>query len=228
VSSFSGEHYTVLPLIIALSRNLESLPYKDDSEQLTELKLILFLLTEKVDTEKKQFVTELIVSNIRFLDVVARFVQWLSDEQTAVTWGLQRLLRLDEIKALVFKRFKNEYVDKPADVFALTNNPVYILYQIGTYSVESCSVINDYVFGLLSRTPKYIGQLIGSFLIEFTGPGPGGFQMEALQQVYDVPRLLDLAEKAGADAVENDKQQRAVDIFVGLAKDRATKSQGVT
>jgi len=76
------------------------------------------------------------------------------------------------------------------------------------------------VSDLLEKEPTYIGKLIDGFLIEFPGGhGPSGFQMEQLKSVYDTSRLADLATQAGEKAWSNDKQKRAVEIFVNSVKE---------
>lgn len=215
--------------MLALSRHVKSVPpNSDNSEQNTELKLILFLLSERTEDSEKQSATELVVNNIHSLDVAVRFVQWLSDSQVAVTWTLQRSLNLDHIRKLILGRFKKAYVGGNIDIFNASSNALFILYQVGSYDAESRQVVNTYVMDLLGKHPKYIGKLIDGFLIEFPGPGPNGFQWDNLIRVYDVQGLIELVEAAGDKAIETEKQKRAIEAFLQRAKSSQSQDDAST
>ncbi len=219
----------VCPLLLALSRHVKSVPpNSDNSEQNTELKLILFLLSERTEDSEKQSATELVVNNIHSLDVAVRFVQWLSDSQVAVTWTLQRSLNLDHIRKLILGRFKKAYVGGNIDIFNASSNALFILYQVGSYDAESRQVVNTYVMDLLGKHPKYIGKLIDGFLIEFPGPGPNGFQWDNVIRVYDVQGLIELVEAAGDKAIETEKQKRAIEAFLQRAKSSQSQDDAST
>jgi predicted KAP-like P-loop ATPase len=206
----------VKPLLGALSRHVESIALDgDSSEQSTQLKLIIFLLSERVVDAEKQAVAESIITDIRFIDVAVRFIHWMSDNQVAVTWGLQRVVKIVRMQELVVERFSREFVDTGTDIFVANNNPLYVLFQVGSYESESRKTVNIYVSQLLEKEPKYIGKLIDAFLIEFPGShGPNGFQMDLLRSVYDTSRLAELAIQAGENAWSNEKQKRAIDLFL--------------
>jgi hypothetical protein len=217
ISIFLGriDNAVIEPLLKALSLHLESVPLDgDSSEQTVQLKLIIFLLSERVADKEKQSATEIIIKNICFIDIDVRFVMWLSDEQEAVTWGIQRFVNIAQIKKAVFGRFVAEFARAGKDIFVSNENPLFVLYQVGTYDAESQQVINSYVMSLLEAEPKYIGKLIDGFLLEFPGGGPNGFQMDRLKSVYEPLRLADLAMQAGDRAWINDKQKRAVEMFL--------------
>lgn len=225
ISIFLGrvDNAVVEPLLRALSLHLESVPLDgDSSQQAVQLKLVIFLLSERVADKEKQTATDTIIKDIRFIDIDVRFVQWLSDEQEAVTWGIQRFVNIGKIKNLVFDRFVAEFIRAREDIFVSNGNALFVLYQIGTYGAEPQQAINGYVMNLLEKEPKYIGKLIVGFLIEFPGDGPNGFQMEGLKSVYDSSRLADLARQAGGGAWSNDKEKRAIEMF--LREDGAEKS----
>jgi predicted KAP-like P-loop ATPase len=204
------------PLLKALSLHLDSVPLDgDNSQQSAQLKLIIFLLSERVAGGEKQGATETTIKNIRFIDVAVRLVQWLSDEQEAVTWGLQRFLDIARIKKAVFGRFVAEFVRTGKDIFVTNENPLFVLYQIGSYDAESRQTINNYVSDLLGRESKYIGKLIDAFLIEIPDYPGNGFQMDRLKAVYKTSNLTRLALQAGDRAWANEKQKRAVEMFLG-------------
>jgi predicted KAP-like P-loop ATPase len=214
------DNSVVKPLLRALSRHLESVRLDgDESEQTTQLRLIIFLLSERVIDEEKQASAETIIMGIRFIDVAVRFVLWLGDEQVEVTWGLRRVLDMVRLRKLVVDRFSEEFVGTEIDIFVANNNPLFVLYQIGTYNSESREIVNTYVSYLLAKKSKYVGKLIDGFLIEFPGDhGPNGFQMEQLRSVYDISRLAELAIQAGQKAWGNEKQKRAIEIFLRLVE----------
>jgi hypothetical protein len=69
---------------------------------------------------------------------------------------------------------------------------------------------------LLEKEPRYIGKLVGGFLIEYGGGGPHGFQLDQLKSVYDTKRLAELANQAGQNAWGDDKERRAIEEFLRL------------
>jgi KAP family P-loop domain len=217
----------VIPLLKAISRNLDSVPLGgDESEQSAQLRLILFLLSDRVADVDKQAATEDVVNRICSIDVAVRFVTWLCDSQAAVTWGLQRSLEISRIKNLVQERFSKEFVNVGKDVFLENANPLFVLYQIGTYNPESAGMINIYTMAMLEKKPNYIGKLIDAFFFDpLDGHGPRGFQFDNLKAVYDSSRLAELTKEAGEKAWASEKQRRAIDSFLRLMEGRETEGE---
>jgi hypothetical protein len=108
-----------------------------------------------------------------------------------------------------------EFVRTGKDIFVTNENPLFVLYQIGSYDAESRQTINNYVSDLLGRESKYIGKLIDAFLIEIPDYPGNGFQMDRLKAVYKTSNLTRLALQAGDRAWANEKQKRAVEMFLG-------------
>ena len=72
--------------------------------------------------------------------------------------------------------------------------------------------------------PNRIGALIDGFLIEYPG-GPNSFNFDQLKAVYDTKRLVELS-RAGENAWTNEKQKRAVDMFLNRVKQESGESSG--
>lgn len=115
-------------------------------------------------------------------------------------------------------RFRDEFINKHEDVFAVNRLPLYVLYQIGTYGDEAAQMISAYVFELLERKSEYIGALIDGFLIEWPDRMSSSFNLDQLKPVYDVKRLRELISRAGRNAWTNEKQKRAIDLFLERTK----------
>jgi hypothetical protein len=208
----------VRPLLVALTRNIESVPMEGDrSRHNAQFRLILFLLNERVPEDKKQAAAEAVVRDVPPIDVAVRVANALNSDESAVTWGLRRSLNVPKIMKIVQQRFENEFVASGVDVFEESSLPQYVLYQIGTLGPESAKMINLYAMELLEREPKYIGKLIDGFLIEFPGGGPNNFNFEQLKSVYDINRLAALARENQEKAWTSDKEKRAVETFLRLA-----------
>ena len=214
-----------LPLIRSVCRHIESVVLDGDSSgQTAQLRLIFWLVAEKVPEGERQGSAEAIARDIRFIDVAVKFVQLLTDDQSAIAWGLRRSLEISGVKNVLKSRFATEFVEAGQDIFKASNNPLFVLYQIGVYDDQAAQAVSNYVLSLLEKDQSYIGTLIGGFLVEFPGKhGPNGFQIDNLRRVYDAVRLLDLVKRAGEKAWKDDKQKRAVETFVGLMERAGSK-----
>jgi len=75
----------------------------------------------------------------------------------------------------------------------------------------------------LEKRFEYIGLLIDGFLVEYPG-GPTTFNFEELKAIYDTKRLEELISRAGQNAWTNEKQKRAVDMFLHRLKQESKGS----
>jgi predicted KAP-like P-loop ATPase len=208
----------IMPLLKAISRGIESVPIEGDrSEQDARLRLILFLLNDRVSAEEKQATTEAVIRDIHAIDVAVRVVNALASDESAVTWELRRSLDLSLIQKIVQERFAKEFVDTDVNIFGANSLAQYVLYQVGTYNAESAQMVNGYAMALLEREPKYIGKFIDGFLVEFPG-GPHSFNFDQLKLVYDANHLAELARRAGGSAWTNEKEKRAIETFLRLVE----------
>jgi hypothetical protein len=207
----------VNPLLEALARETRPIsPDQDRSEQDSAFRLILFLLDRKIEDSKKQTAFYSVLHNVGALEVGIRLVGALDQGKSEVVWSLRQTVDVAEAKQILVERFRRDYVDKGTNIFETNCQWGYVLFQIGSYSAETASMINAYVFSLLGTHSSYIGRLIDGFYLEILGDGPSGFQLKELKRVYDAERLADLARESGQGAIENPKQGRAVEAFQKL------------
>jgi ABC-type branched-subunit amino acid transport system ATPase component len=216
------EESLVKPLLRGLSLNLKSVPFDGDrSEQNAQMTLIISILNVKVARADEQATVETILEDIKSIDVAVRFMDALTNDRVVPTWGLRQVLDIVRIRELIRERFEREFLETEADIFEINSLPLSVLYQIGAYDADSKGTINAYAMALFERKPAYIGKVIDSFLIEYPG-APQSFQFEQLKSVYDVQRLAEIVKRAGEHAWNNDREKRAIDMFLSRLEDPGT------
>jgi hypothetical protein len=206
----------IIPLLRAVTLSVKAVGLEEDrSEQNAYFKLILFLLDERVPDAEKKVNAESVLRDSP-ISVAVRFVVSLAESQSTVMWNLRRSVDISQLRAIVSERFREDFVSPEVDIFAVDKQPLFILYQVGAFGADSAQMINKYVMALLEKEPRYIGKLVGGFLIEYGGGGPHGFQLDQLKSVYDTKRLAELANQAGQNAWGDDKERRAIEEFLRL------------
>jgi KAP family P-loop domain len=207
----------VTTLFRAVVRRMISVPLDQGStEQTAQIKFFLYLLDERIPASEKQSEAEWAVSSVEGIDVAVRMLVPILQDQSSVNWHLRTTLKIEPLTAIILNRFVRDFVEPRRDVFE-SNNPAYVLFQIGSYGADAAKVVNDYLFDLFAEKPQYVGRLISGFSMPIDEQ-TNSFNFEHLKSVYDVKRWVTFIEEHGPEVWSNSKEERAVQTFLKFCK----------
>ena len=156
------------------------------------------------------------LQEVKPIDIAIRVANALAESSTGTIRQLQNNVKLPEVRQLIVSRFRKEYVEPKLDIFETNRRPTYVLYQLGTYDADTAKMVNEYTLSICSNNPRHIGELLLSFVMQFPTEELS-LQFDQLKTVFDVQALAELAHRVGDHAWSNEKEKRAVEIFLEAA-----------
>lgn len=201
---------TVGPLLSYLASNIQILsPDGDRPVHDGVIKLVLFLLNDRVKDGEKQLLVEQALRETPALDFGVDIIRFIAGSQTGELYALQQATDQVAAKQVVSERLRKEVIEAGVDLFNTSSRPGYVLFQVGTWSDESKRMVDEYALQLCTQNPSHIGKLVVGFFIDFDDNVI--FNFNNLKQVYDSRALAALARVAGKSAWSDDKERRAVE-----------------
>lgn len=185
--------------------------------------LILHLIDQIIAKNKIQSTVSEIIKETESLELAVSIIQSCSNEGHGSFYNIYENINIDDLRKALSHKLANYFIDGKKDIFldqSENRTYNYILYRWGIGSREDRQTVNDYVFSLIDKNPKYIGKIILSFIIKWDDSSGRQIEYEDLIKHYDENRLYKAIKTFSSNSFSNDEEKSAVDLFCRVYEEK--------
>ena len=194
-----------------------------NSEYYKSMKLLLWLINDKIDKDKMQFTLEEVVMNTPHLPFAVLIVFSCKKTGRGSFFNIYESIDIDKLQEKVSKRLKEHFVDKKRDIFKEIPEKeegwVFILYQWATnwdtFEGDNNKTVNDYVLSLIKDDAKKFVKFLTS-QTEITFSDTQTFNLKKFSRIYILSDFKKLAEKFKNNSNLSNEEKEMIKIFLKL------------
>lgn len=182
--------------------------------------LMLHLIEKIENTEIESILIEIIKETLSF-ELAVWAVLSCRRERGGSLFNIYENIKIDRLQRILSERLGYYFIESGKDIFGEEKDTYpFILYQWGTANQENRQKVNDYVFSLIEKNPKYLGKIISGFVTKWGKPINEQIRYDDLIKLYDENRLYNKVKEHYFKAYSNQEEKSAVDLFITVYEER--------
>jgi len=197
-----------------------------NSEYYKSMKLLLWLINDKIDKDKIQPTLEEVVTNTPYLPFAVLTIFSCQEKGRGSFFDIYKSIDIDKLQEKVSKRLKEHFVDKKRDIFKEIPEKdggwIFVLYQWGsnwnTFKGNNNKIVNEYVLSLIKDDAKKFTEFL-SYQKEPTSSETLVFNLQKISQIYSISDLNKLSEKFKDDSTLSSKEKKTIEKFLKAYKE---------
>jgi len=180
--------------------------------------IIINLLNERIDRVEIEPLLKEILREAPSFEFIALVVD-ACKEGKASFYTIYENIHMDSLQKDFSKRLYDHFVVGKRDIFEEEKNAyILILYQWGTANQEDKEVVNKYIFSLINKKPKHLGNLIVKFTQRLGTQSQ--IEYDSLIQRFDEARLHKAIKEYYSDSFSSQEEKVALDLFIRVFEER--------
>jgi len=191
--------------------------------------LLMWLINDKIDKDKKQDVLEEVIIKSPYLPFSVRTVLSCREERRGPLHNIYDSIKIEEIQNKVADRLKKYFIVEKRDIFDELQKERdwgFVLYQWATnwmtFTGDNNKVVSSYVFSLLrDNVKKFIKFLMNQR--EKTASDTWTFNLDKFGQVYNLTEFQEIAKKFKDDNSLSRESKESIEMFLKLYDDKRIK-----
>jgi len=217
-------------VIKVIYKNADKLSKKDsnttdDSEYDKSIKLLMWLVNDKIEKEKIQSILEKAIMTT-YLPYAVLIVHYCKRIGRASLFNIYESVDIDKLQETVSKRLKEYFVDKKRNIFKEIPEKDggwgFALYQWGSnwesFEGENSKIVNNYVLSLIKKDAKKFTSFLSSQEGLSFSETPV-FNLKEISRIYNLSDLNKLAEKFKNNPTLSSKEKETIEIFLKTYQD---------
>lgn len=177
--------------------------------------LMLRLINEKVDGHEINELLIKIIKETPSIHLAVSVVLSCRRERGGSLFKIYDNISIENLHRAISDRLSQYFVDGGRDIFVDEPDSCnFILYQWGIYNPEDKNKVNEYVFSLVDRNPRYLGNIIKSFVGTWSPSGRKEFHYNDLLKLYNEDRLYEKVKQISPNVYSDDTEKSAIDLFI--------------
>ncbi len=183
--------------------------------------LMLHLINEKIEVNQIEPILSEVIKETPSFECAVRTVMSCHMERGGSFFKIYENAKIENLQKLLSERLAHHFIEGQRNIFEEeTNTYGIILRHWGIENKESRQKVNEYVFSLIERNPKYLGKVIVRFLIDWGDPLEKQIEYNDLIKLYDETRLYRKVKENYKDAYSTSQEKTALDLFIKVYEDR--------
>jgi len=196
------------------------------SEYYKSMKLLLWLINDKIDKDKIQSTLGEVVINTPHLPFAVLIVFSCQKKGRGSFFNIYESAKLDKLQDKVSSRLKEYFIDKNRDIFEEISEKdggwVFVLYQWGSnwesFEGDNNKIVNDYVLSIIKDdAKKFVTFLMSQKGVTFSDATI--FSLKEISRIYSISDLNELANKFKSDSALSSKEKGTIEIFLKTYQD---------
>jgi len=172
--------------------------------------LMLHLINEKIENTEIESILKEIINETPSFELAVGVVLSCRRERGGSLFNIYENIEIDKLQKILSERLSHYFIEGGKDIFEEEKDTYsFILYQWGTASPEDREKVNNYVFSLIEKNPKYLGKILSGFIIM-----GDQIQYSELTKLYDVNRLYQVVKEHYSNTYSDPKEKSAIDLFI--------------
>ncbi len=196
------------------------------SEYYKSMKLLLWLINDKIDKDKIQSTLEEAVINTPYLPFAVLIVFSCQKTGRGSFFKIYESINLNKLQNKVASRLKKYFVDEKRDIFEEIQGKdggwVFVLYQWGSnwesFEGENSKIVNDYVLSIIKDDAKKFVKFLTS-QTEITFSDTQTFNLKKFSRIYNLSDFKKFVEKFKDDPILSSKEKETIEIFLKTYQD---------
>lgn len=172
--------------------------------------LMLHIINEKIVDSKIEPLLIEIITETPVFELATGLVLSCRRERGGSRFNIYENIEIDNLQKKLSERLSHYFIEGDIDIFEEEKDTFgFILFQWGTANQEDRKKVNEYVFPLVEKDPKYLGKILSGFIIM-----GDQIQYSNLTKLYDVNRLYEMVKKHNSNTYSDPKEKSAIDLFI--------------
>lgn len=208
-------------VINSISNNIQEFSKKgrmdwfSESEFFKAGSLMLSLVNEKVQQNQIEGILIEIIERTPSFDFATQVVVACRRDSGGDSFNISENVVIQKLYTVLCERLTNHFIRDKNDIFEEEKVSYgIILYNWGTAGGENKERVNEYVFSLVEKNPKYLGKMI-SFFVSGVGSKIGPeIRYQNLIGLYDKKRLYNKVKEYYENGYSTQEEKVALDLFI--------------
>lgn len=187
--------------------------------------LVLSLLNERTDKRKIQGLMEKIIEKTPSHRFALQIVIGADKKEKGEFHTIYENIDLAKLKEIASKRFERAFIVPKRDIFEEgPRDAQLIIRRWGEQNEEDRKKVSGYIFGLISKTPNYLGRIVDGYILHWER-GDWQIEYDPLVELYGESEILKRIKKLGKSAYSNEQEERAIGLFLKVYNQRKSEKQ---
>jgi hypothetical protein len=215
-----GQDTSVL-IINSISNNINEFSKKgrmdwfSESEFFKAGSFMLSLVNEKVQQKHIEGILIEIIEHTPSFDFATQVVVACRKDSGGDLFNISENIVIQKLYTVLCERLSNHFIRDRNDIFEEEKESYgKILYNWGTAGGENKEIVNEYVFSLVEKTPKYLGKMFSFFVFGIDSKIGAEIRYKQLIELYDETRLYNKVKEYYENAYSTQEEKGALDLFI--------------
>lgn len=182
--------------------------------------LMLNLINEKIEANQIEPILVEVIQETPSFEYAIRTVIACRMERGGSFFKIYENVKIDNLQKILSERLSHYFIKSRRDIFEEEKNTYGIILYHGTANKEDRKKVNEYVFSLIEKNPKYLGKIIVRFLLDWRGPLGIEIEYKDLIKLYDETKLYRKVKENYTYAYSTQQEKSALDLFIKVYEDR--------
>jgi hypothetical protein len=177
--------------------------------------LMLSLVNEKVEQKQIEGVLIEIIGHTPSFDLATDVVVACRKDSGGDLLNIAGNIGIQKLYTALCERLSKHFISDKRDIFEEEKQSYgKILYNWGTAGGDNKEKVNEYVFSLVEKNPKYLSKMISFFVFGIDSKIGAEIRYKQLIKLYDETRLYNKVKEYFENGYSTQEEKGALDLFI--------------